>query len=307
MPRHRPTRTATLAFVGVALLGAACTGAPPSGTPSPTILPTAAAGSGPTDRSAGSGAAASSGPGPGPGSTAGTATTAPSAAPSATPSRTGPQGDWRTGARVEGVDVSAYQPSVDWAGLARAGLQFVWIKASEGTTWRSPSYARQRDGAVAAGLLHGAYHYARPASSTGEAQARHFVAAGGGWRPDGSTLPGAVDLEAAERGDPCHGRTPAQLSAWLREFSETYRQLTTRVPVIYVRADLWARCLAGDRSFGANPLWLYDHDGDVGPWPAGWARPTVWQRGVVPVAGQPLDRNVWFGTSQQLRDFAARG
>ncbi len=215
--------------------------------------------------------------------------------------------DWRAGPRVEGLDVSPYQPSVDWPAVTAAGLRFVWIKASEGASWRSPTFASQRSGARAAGLLQGAYHYARPANSSGATQARHFVDSGGGWRPDGQTLPGALDLEAAERGDPCHGRTPSQLGAWIRESSDTYRQATGRAPIIYVRAELWARCLAGDRSFGAsNPLWLFDHDGDVGPWPPGWARPTFWQRGVVPVAGRPMDRNVWFGSWEQLRAFAVQ-
>ncbi len=190
---------------------------------------------------------------------------------------------------------------MDWPGLWAEGLRFVWIKASEGRTWRSPVFAAQRSGARAVGMLQGAYHYARPASSSGAEQARHFVASGGGWTPDGTTLPGALDLERNESGDPCFGHSPAGLAEWIRDFSETYRQLTGRAPMIYVRADMWDQCLGGDRSFGAtNPLWLYDHDGEVGPWPAGWERPLVWQRGVV----DGLDRNVWFGTLDQLHRLA---
>ena len=57
-------------------------------------------------------------------------------------------------------------------------------------------------------------------------------------------------------------------------------------------------------SFGStNPLWLYDHDGPMGPLPAGWDRPTVWQRGV----DGNLDRNVFLGTEPQLRAWATSG
>jgi GH25 family lysozyme M1 (1,4-beta-N-acetylmuramidase) len=150
-------------------------------------------------------------------------------------------------------------------------------------------------------MLVGAYHYARPASSTGAVQARHFVAVGGPWSPDGRTLPGALDLERSEGADPCHGRTAAELVAWVREFSATYQALTGRVPVIYVRTDMWQRCLGDDRGIGAgHPLWLFDHEGGPGPWPSGWARPTIWQRGVE----RGIDRNVWFGTEAALRAFA---
>ena len=45
------------------------------------------------------------------------------------------------------------------------------------------------------GIIRGPYHFARPGSSSGAAQARHFLAHGGKWSGDGRTLPGAVDLE----------------------------------------------------------------------------------------------------------------
>jgi len=202
------------------------------------------------------------------------------------------------------VDVSRYQPTVDWAGLWATGHRFAWVKATEGTTHVSPTYAAQRTGALGVGMLVGGYHYARPATSSGAQQARHLVAHGGGWTSDGRTLPGALDLEAATSGDPCHGLTTSQLVRWVRDFSDTYRATTGRAPVIYVRADMWDRCLGADRSFGAtNALWLYDHDGTMGPLPAGWERPTVWQRGV---EGN-VDRNVFLGTPAQLSAWAISG
>lgn len=33
----------------------------------------------------------------------------------------------------KGIDVSAYQPSVDWAAQKSAGITFTYIKATEGT------------------------------------------------------------------------------------------------------------------------------------------------------------------------------
>lgn len=41
-------------------------------------------------------------------------------------------------ATVEGFDISHYQSSVDFAGAYAAGLRFVLIKATEGTTYTDP-------------------------------------------------------------------------------------------------------------------------------------------------------------------------
>ncbi|MFN8077964.1 MAG: GH25 family lysozyme [Kineosporiaceae bacterium] len=241
--------------------------------------------------------------------TPGLPSSAPAPAATLTPTATTPApGQTRvatTSATVSGIDVSAYQPHLDWARQRRGGVRFVWIKASEGTTWRSPHHAAQRAGARAAGLYTGSYHYARPLGSTGAAQARALLAAGGGWSADGRTLPGALDLEEntgdAAGGDPCYGLSPARMLAWIRDFTTTYRHLTGRDALIYVTAGWWNRCTGADTTLaGSNPLWLYDHDGPAGPLPSGWTRPTVWQSGV----RDGLDRNTFFGTEAQLRAWA---
>jgi lysozyme len=206
-------------------------------------------------------------------------------------------------AGVAGVDVSGHQASVNWAALARRGSAFAYVKATEGTTYRNPRFAAQRRGARAAGLLTGSYHYARPTASTGAAQARYFVANGGARAADGRTLPGALDLEKAAQGDPCYGRTPEQLVAWIRDFTVTYRDLTGRQAVIYVTAEWWDRCTGAEPSFAStNPLWLYDHDGSMGPFPSGWRSPLLWQHAV----RDGLDRNVFRGSAADLQLWASR-
>jgi len=282
------SRLAATLLAGLALT--ACTAAP---TPAPSPGGSSTAATRSTNATA---------PGPTAPTTPSPTTPTGTLAAPASPSQPTTGADWRTGPRVAGLDVSAYQSTVDWAGLWAGGHRFVWVKATEGTSYTNPRYAAQRTGARAVGMLQGGYHYARPNASTGSEQARYFLANGGGWSADGATLPGVLDLERNDSGEACYGLSMGQLSAWVGEFSTTYRQATGRAPVIYVRADMWAQCLGGDRSFGAtNPLWLYDHEGEVGPWPAGWSRPTVWQRGVE----DNLDRNVFFGTEAELRRWAS--
>jgi GH25 family lysozyme M1 (1,4-beta-N-acetylmuramidase) len=86
---------------------------------------------------------------------------------------------------VQGCDISNYQPNFSYASAADAGAKFVIIKATEGTSYTSPSFSRQYSGATDAGFLRGAYHFAHPDSSSGAAQANFFLANGGGWSGDG--------------------------------------------------------------------------------------------------------------------------
>lgn len=229
----------------------------------------------------------------------GTPTTAAPAPTASTPK----SADWRTGPTVKGFDVSRYNPKVDWKGLAASGHRFVYIKATEGTGHRSPTHDAQLAAAKDAGLFHGAYHYARPASSDGATQARFFTNNGGAWRPDGRTLPGALDLEQSTTGPRCHGLTVPRMQAWVRDFSTTYAQLNGRAPVVYVKAEVWHECVGNARDLGGQPLWLYDHEGGPDPLPVGWERPTLWQRAIE----ANLDRNTFFGTEDELARWAAAG
>ncbi|TBT83978.1 hypothetical protein ET989_09920 [Propioniciclava sinopodophylli] len=240
---------------------------------------------------------------------------APSPAATPTPAAPAPQGatlptpsaspvelaEWRDGEGLPGFDVSRYQQTVDWAGLASAGHAFVYVKATEGTAHRSPTHDEQSKAARDAGLIQGAYHYARPNQSSGTLQARFFNSSGGSWTADGHTLPGALDLEFAEDGPECHGLSQAEMRTWVREFSDEYRRLSGRIPVIYTKTEVWDQCTGGDTSFADHPLWLYDHADAPGRLPAGWDRPTLWQRAIV----NDLDRSVFFGSRDQLVAWAS--
>ena len=64
--------------------------------------------------------------------------------------------------------------------------------------YKNTCFSSQYTGAAKAGLIRGAYHFARPDSSSGAAQAKYFASNGGGWTSDGITLPGALDIECRE-------------------------------------------------------------------------------------------------------------
>ena len=208
-----------------------------------------------------------------------------------------------TESATPGHDVSGHQGDVDWVGAWNAGGRFVYIKATEGTGYVSPSFAKQYNGSYAAGMIRGAYHFARPDVSTGAAQADYFVDHGGGWTPDGRTLPGALDAEYNPYGDACYGLSPAALGEWLRDFSDTYRARTGRFPAIYTSTSWWNRCTGSNAGFGANnPLWVARYNATLGPLPAGWTRQAIWQ--YADSGALPGDQNLFDGSLDRARAFA---
>ncbi|MGH3240222.1 MAG: lysozyme [Spirillospora sp.] len=209
--------------------------------------------------------------------------------------------------QVLGLDVSNWQGNVDWPGVKAKGGRFAYVKATESINYISPSYAGQYSGSRQAGLIRGAYHFAQPHESTGAAQADYFVDHGGGWTKDGGTLPGALDIEANPYGDinglnACYDLTQPQAAAWVRDFSDRYRQRTGRAPAIYTTTGWWRDCTGNNAGFGASPLWLARWGSSVGELPAGWATHTIWQ--YANAGTFPGDQNAFNGDQAALKALA---
>ncbi|KAF9352087.1 hypothetical protein BGX34_000178 [Mortierella sp. NVP85] len=206
-------------------------------------------------------------------------------------------------AQPKGIDVSGYQPNVNWAAVKANGIEFAYIKATEGTTYKSPAFNQQYVGATQAGLIRGAYHFAQPASSSGAAQANFFLANGGGWSGDGITLPGALDVEYNPSGPRCYGLSPSAMTAWIRDFSETYHARTGRYPVIYTTTDWWKTCTGNAAGFqDNNPLWIARWGASIGELPAGYAYATFWQ--YANSGPNPGDQDLFNGDSAGLARLA---
>ncbi|KAL9018644.1 MAG: hypothetical protein Q9185_004055 [Variospora sp. 1 TL-2023] len=186
-------------------------------------------------------------------------------------------------ATVPGFDVSHYQASVNFVGAYNSGARFVIIKATEGTTYIDPKFSSHYTSATSARLIRGGYHFARPSSSTGSAQATFFLAHGGGWSPDGITLPGMLDMEynpSSTGGGSCYGLSQPAMVAWIRSFVDTYQSRTGRWPMIYTTNDWWVTCTGNSAAFsGTCPLVLarYSSAGP-GPVPGAWGYHTIWQK-----------------------------
>jgi GH25 family lysozyme M1 (1,4-beta-N-acetylmuramidase) len=187
----------------------------------------------------------------------------------------------RAGKPVRGLDISSYQhtgkaPAIDWQKLARDGIRFAAIKASEGDYYRNPYYASDVRNASNAGMAVLPYVFANPAKAGGKATAAYalkVVGSGHGREPV------VIDLED----DPyakhaaCYGRRGKRIVKWIAGFVSKVHQTTGRFPVIYTTASWWRACTGGSRQFGKDPLWLAAYGGGAPALPSSWHQWAFWQ------------------------------
>lgn len=210
-------------------------------------------------------------------------------------------------ATTVGIDVSHYQGTINWTKVRKAGVQFAFIKATEGTGYKDPKFTANYRGAYKAGVIRGAYHFALPNKSSGAAQAKFLARNGGAWSADSRTLPSAVDLESNPYGAMCYGKSKTAMRSWISDFLKTYRSSTRRYAVIYTTTSWWKACTGNwTTPWKKQPLWLARWASHIGTMPksANWR---FWQytcnAKVSGISGR-VDRNYFNGTRARLIAFA---
>ena len=141
-----------------------------------------------------------------------------------------------------GVDVSSYQADIDMNKLKEQNIQFIYIKATEGSTWQDDRFLENWEKAKNAGLLSGAYHFFSY-DSEGKTQAENFIKTVG---PDlkGRLLP-VVDVEYygdKEQNPPEKTDVIRELAIYLEMIEKEYGVK----PVIYTRSDIYDKYLKGE-------------------------------------------------------------
>ncbi len=159
-------------------------------------------------------------------------------------------------ARAKGLDVSNNNGAINWTKVAHAGYHFAFGKATEGTAYSDKTYTTNRNGSEGAGLVFGAYHFARPAggglaAATASAikQANHFLAVAG---PQPGELPPVLDLEKT-------GNLPKQrLLAWALAWLGQIDARTGVEPFVYTSPLFWKGSLGDSTAAAAagTGLWV---------------------------------------------------
>ena len=175
---------------------------------------------------------------------------------------------WRPSERhypYQGIDVSHHQGHISWAKLPRQGVDFAYIKATEGSDHVDKRFRINWRAAHKAGVHRGAYHFFRLCGS-GRAQARNFVRT---VPYDSAALPPAVDLEFP--GNCSRRPSRAKMHKELRDFLRIVEGRYGKRAVLYLTPHfdkrykisatfdrpLWLRSIKKKPKFGARPWHLW--------------------------------------------------
>ncbi|MEK8030595.1 GH25 family lysozyme [Ideonella sp. DXS29W] len=166
---------------------------------------------------------------------------------------------------IDGVDLSNWQGQVDFAQLKGAGVDYVFIKASQGATVADADYPRNIQAARAAGLAAGSYHF----YVTGDTPQAQFANFSSQVQLQPGDLPPVIDIESL------NGGSSAELVAALKQYIGLVEQRYGVRPIIYAGESFANGYLAG---LSAYPLWLADYTSASTPkMPSDWSGWTFWQ------------------------------
>ena len=91
---------------------------------------------------------------------------------------------------IPGIDVSHYQGTIDWAKVKASGVQFAYIKATQGASFVDPKLAENVEGAASVEIPIGLYHVF--VANSGEEQEQNWLKA---TRQYPAQLPAWLDVE----------------------------------------------------------------------------------------------------------------
>lgn len=194
---------------------------------------------------------------------------------------------------VMGIDVSAHNGSVNFEAARADGVEFVWIKASEGASFKDKNFRINHDKARKAGVKTGAYHFFR-FDKDGVEQALNLLDAVGDRILD---LGIAIDIESSGNPSGIDISTVKDRIATMVE----YLNLRGLAPTLYCNKKDYFGLL--DDSFPGQSLWIcaLSEDQIASDW-------TFWQfshNGSVAGVKGNVDINVFGGSRKEWSEFIA--
>ncbi len=151
-----------------------------------------------------------------------------------------------------GQDWASYQDDAP----STEGLDFVFVKVTEGLTYTNPKWVAQRDHAKGAGLVWGAYHYPHMENSV-RAEADHFIDQVA-WQPGDLVV---LDWEGY---DDANKHVPHSVQATYKD--QWLRYVKSRLPGhqvgLYANLDYWRN--VDTSGFYGDFLWIATADRKAG-------------------------------------------
>lgn len=197
---------------------------------------------------------------------------------------------------LKGIDVWAGNGAIDWRKVKQAGNDFAYVRAAYGDV-ADISAAPNLNGARAAGLKRGVYHFLRNNKSY-QGQIDLMLELIETLHVGCGDLPPALEVEDNARFDgPWNPANNDKFITAADRWVAAVHERTGAWPLIYTRASFWEE-LGNPTTFGNCPLWLASHRA-APPWPPGaWNKVTFWQysdRGRVSGVLSQVDMNYFDG------------
>ncbi len=149
-----------------------------------------------------------------------------------------------SGSTLEGIDVSSWQGTIDWSRVAGAGIQFAFIRVSDGA-YQDPKFDQNWSGARANGVIRGVYQFFR-AHEDPVAQADLLISRMGPLQPD--DLAPVLDAEVTD------GQSTSTIATKIGQWVDRIETRTGRTPIIYTGRYFWNDSVGRDMS--DLPLWI---------------------------------------------------
>ena len=169
---------------------------------------------------------------------------------------------------IRGVDVSEYQGEIDWKTLSSQDIDFAFIKATEGSSYKDPYFTKNYEQLNETNLLVGAYHFFS-FDSSGEEQAKNYIETVGTVEEDKIILP-IVDFEFygdKEKNLPNKEDAQKELQELLNKMEKKYKikpliYATKKAYDIYIKDnftdyDIWIRNILTEPSLEENRKWTF--------------------------------------------------
>ncbi|MDG2154001.1 MAG: GH25 family lysozyme [Crocinitomicaceae bacterium] len=211
------------------------------------------------------------------------------------------------GQNVHGIDVSNWQGTIDWNEVANDGQVYAWAKASEGMTYQDPQFNNNMTNGLNAGIVMGAYHFARPDNNLASEDASNFLSTAGAYIGSGF-LPPVLDLENPYSGGQAivlsNIFTSNELSNWVLEWMNIIHTQTGIIPIIYVNGN-YANYLNG--SVNTYGLWFAQPDElltppvNLGVWNDWQFKQYSWWGEIPGIIGD-VDLNIFNGSISEFND-----
>lgn len=200
--------------------------------------------------------------------------------------------------KIRGIDISHHQGKIDWRRVSQVDLQFVYIKATEGSDFKDPMFEENWQAAARARIGRGAYHFFTPCRS-GEDQAANFIRS---VPLDAQSLPPVLDAEFIKN---CADAARAidvqrEISRFILRLQKHFGKPVT----IYTTYDFMK--LFPLAEFATNPIWIRSiYAAPAGEPSKDWL---IWQyknRGQVAGIKGYVDMNVFSGDENRFIRYSA--